>query len=514
LRFEVSSGHPAEVPADALVLPCQEDAPNPALGDLGARLGIDLASLLSRRGFRGEKADVFELETLGRLPADRLFFVGLGQRPTAAGALQQAVMVVARRLDGQVVAPLMAKFGTSHQGSLSSDLGASASALAEGLILGGYRFDRYKHEPGLPRKQSVEQLTVIVAPGGGDLREVRTGLHHGEIVANAVNWARDLVNTPPGDATPADLADEARVMASEHGMSCKVWEKADLQDGGFGGVLGVGQGSSNEPRLVELTYEGTGGRRPIGLAGKGITFDSGGLSLKRPDGEIQWMKSDMAGAATMMALLRAVAELNIAVNLHAVLPFAENLPGGSALRPGDVVEHRGGRTAEVVDTDSEGRLVVADALAYLLEKDPVAIVDAATLTDAAGFGPDLWAVTGNDRRLAAEIVAAGEEAGDAGWEIPLPTEYRRYLKSPVADLRNCPDGLPDTTVSAAVYLSAFTAGVPWTHIDNGSTAYLERETALWPVGATGSPTRALIRWIEKAVQSEASVAASGGPVRN
>ena len=295
-------------------------------------------------------------------------------------------------------------------------------------------------------------------------------------------------------------------MARGHDLACTVLAVPELVAGAFGGILGVGQGSRNEPRLVELSYRGAGPGVPVvALTGKGITFDSGGLNLKRT-AEIEYMKSDMAGAATIMAVLRGAAELALPVNIDAALPFAENMPGGSAQRPGDVLTHRGGKTSEIRDTDSEGRLVVADALAYLAERKPSVLVDVATLTDAAGLGPGLWAVLGTGERQIGELIAAGLEAGDPGWHLPLPAAYRSYLSSVVADVRNTPAQGADTTIMAAMYLREFTGEVPWMHVDNGSTAYLERPANGWPEGATGSPVRALLRWLERQEQDPAASA--------
>jgi len=346
-------------------------------------------------------------------------------------------------------------------------------------------------------------VTVLTGETGGSgeageagLAAVRAGLSRGERIGELTNWVRDLVTTPAGDASPAILADEARRLASACGLTCTVLAADELARGGFGGILGVGQGSANEPRLVELSYRGGGDAPVIGLTGKGITFDSGGLSLKI-NSEIEWMKADMAGAATIMAVMRGAAELGLPVNLDAALPFAENMPGGHALRPGDVITHRSGRTSEVMNTDSEGRLVVADTLAYLAERHPAALIDVATLTDAGGLGGGLFAAMGNDDALVTELLAAAGDAGDPGWALPLPPAYRRYLESPVADIRNTPKGVPETSIIAGLYLSAFTGGVPWVHIDNGSVAYLEEPTDCWPEGATGSPTRAILRWLER-----------------
>ena len=485
---------------------------------MSAALGIDLIELLhepagTSPAFGGQPGDTFTTLSLGRLPAAQVLLIGLGERAgVGPQAIRQAAMMTAGMMHAvgtiAVVLPVTAS-AAGPQAALADQAShpaatawsAAASAFAEGLLLGGYRFGRYKRYPlGDPPRgaPALNRVTVLAGAAGGpaDLDAVLAGLAHGERLGRVTNWARDLVSTPAGDATPADLADEARRLAADCGLACSVLDAAGLARGGFGGILGVGQGSRHEPRLVELSYRGDEDAPVIALTGKGVTFDSGGLSLKRTS-EIEWMKSDMAGAATVMAVLRAAAELQLPVNLDAALPFAENMPGGSALRPGDVITHRGGRTSEVLDTDCEGRLLVADTVAYLAERAPAALVDVATLTDAAGLGDGLFAVLGNDQALIDALLTAGTEAGDPGWQLPLPPAYLRYLESAVADIRNLPRDAPDSTVLAGLYLSAFAGGVPWAHIDNGSTAYLEWATDCWPAGATGSPTRALLRWIER-----------------
>src|SRR5258708_18983520 len=274
---------------------------------------------------------------------------------------------------------------------------AVAAAFAEGLLLGAYQFDRYRRQPVTLgwRPPVLEQVRVLA--GDASLLAVNAGLRRGQAIASLTNWVRDLVNASPSDTTPEDMAGQARQLAESHGLTCSVLTCAELAAGGFGGILGVGQGSRNEPRLVELSYRGGGDAPVIGLTGKGITFDSGGLTLKRT-AEIEWMKSDMAGAASIMAVMRGAAEFGLPVNIDAVLPFAENMPGGAAQRPGDVLTHRRGKTCEVRDTDSQRRLIIADALAYLAERNPAMLVDVATLTDAAGLGEGLWPVLATDEQ--------------------------------------------------------------------------------------------------------------------
>ena len=510
ITFEAVSGSAVAAPADLLVLPWYEPAgaagagrapgelpepePGPVTGEVSAALDLDLASTLAGRGFAGLAGETFTTLTLGRLAAGSVLCLGLGSRALAGpAAVRQAALLAGSLIAGYPRVAVVLPFPASADGS---DAGAVAAALAEGLELAAYGFGRYRRGPSWqpPALAQVQVLTGAPA-SAAEVAAVAAGLNRGSAMAGLTNWVRDLVNASPSDSTPELMAEQARQLASEHGLDCRVLGEPELRAGGFGGILGVGQGSRHEPRLVELSYRG--GEGPVlGLTGKGITFDSGGLTLKRT-AEIEWMKSDMAGAATIMAVLRGAAQAGLPVNIAAALPFAENMPGGSAQRPGDVLTHRGGTTSEVRDTDSEGRLVVADALAYLAERDPAVLVDVATLTDAAGLGPGLWAVLGNDDRLAGDLVAAGREAGDPGWALPLPPAYRRYLDSAVADIRNTPSEGADTTVMAAMYLREFTAGIPWAHIDNGSTAFLEHPGDGWPEGATGSPVRALMRWLER-----------------
>jgi len=503
ITFETAGDRVTAARADLLVVPCHSGPgsaaePGPGAAEAASALGIELAAILGGRGFAGQIGDTFATLTLGRLGASEVLFVGLGARAQAGpGAVRQAALRAAGEMCrvARIAVALPDTLPDTLPDALADADQAVAAAFAEGLLLGAYQFDRYRRRPVAPgwRRPALEHVSVLTS--GAKVAAVEAGLRRGQALAALTNWVRDLVNASPSDTTPDDMANQAHELAQTHGLACSVLTMPDLAAGGFGGIVGVGQGSKNEPRLVELSYRGGGDAPVIGLTGKGITFDSGGLNLKR-DSEIEWMKSDMAGAASIMAVLRGTAEFSLPVNIDAVLPFAENMPGGAAQRPGDVITHRGGKTSEVRDTDAEGRLIIADALAYLAERKPAILVDVATLTDAAGLGEGLWAVLGTDEQQISLLVEAGREAGDPGWHLPLPRAYRRYLASAAADVRNTPAGVPDTTVMAATYLREFTGDLPWMHIDNGSTAYLDRPGDGWPEGATGSPARALLRWVE------------------
>lgn len=482
-RFEISTASVVTEKADLLALPVFEGpVPGPGVEEVSDATGTDLVNAMRGSGLRGEAGDSLLLPGSGEIGARNLLLLGVGPKAKAGTqTVREAGMRAGAAAVGhRSVATTIPRLGPS--------VDSSARAFTEGFLLGAYRFERYKKDGGEPSK--VEVVRELAAA------DARESVRRGAIVGAATNWARDLVNTPASDATPEILAGIARDVAAELEISCKIWTKAGLEREDFGGILAVGMGSAHEPRMVELTYvRGKKGTKPIAITGKGITFDSGGLLLKHRD--MEWMKADMAGAAAALAVVRAVAELELPVNLVAVLPFAENMPGAGAIRPGDVVRHRGRRASEVIDTDAEGRVLLADVLAYLSEKDPAVILDSATLTDGSGLGSDLWAVMGNDRALAADLLEAGAEAGEPGWEIPLWAPYRKLIDSEVADVKNLGDHQIDSAMMAGLFLRDFVAdGVPWLHLDTGSSAWAEHETSLWPEGATGSPTRAFVRFVE------------------
>lgn len=489
--FEVTSADPAEVRADLLVLPVFEGrVPGPGVESVQAAFGADLMGALQDHGQKGKLGETFSVPALGRTNAKSVLLVGLGPKDQAdASAVRRAAMKVGRSATSFAsLATTLTQVGDSEE--------EAGHAFAEGLLLGSYRFDRYKgkrDEDGAERKPKLKKA-IALSSGGG--RALRAALRRGEIYGEAANWARDLVNTPAIDATPQFLAQEAKKMAATNGLQCKIWTKAELQRGGFGGILGVGSGSANEPRLIELSYKGGGKGPPIAISGKGVTFDSGGLSLKDPAG-MEWMKADMGGAAAALATMRAVAQLKLKVDVIAAIPSSENMPSGSAIRPGDVLRHRGGKTSEVLNTDAEGRLILADAIAYLAEKKPRAIIESATLTGAAmiALGQDVWAVLGTDDALVQGLLEAGTAEGEPGWRLPLWKDYRRHLDSTVADVKNV--GVRwGGAITAGLFLKEFVGDVPWAHLDVAGTAFSDSNGEYWPRGATGSPARTLIRYIE------------------
>lgn len=365
----------------------------------------------------------------------------------------------------------------------------TVGATAEGARLGAYRFTRYRD---LPR---IRSLTVLVT---GPDREQRAAVKRANVVADGVCLARDLVNTAPNDLGPEEMTAIARAEADRVGASVKVWDDRALRRGGFGGLTAVGQGSARGPRLVRVEHRPARSRGTLALVGKGITFDSGGLSLK-PAKAMEWMKSDMGGAAAVLAAVVTASRLDLPVTVVGWLALAENMPSGTAQRPGDVITIRGGTTVEVLNTDAEGRLVLADALVTAGAEQPDAILDVATLTGAqlVALGSRVAGVMGNDDRQRTAVVTAGDDAGESLWAMPLPPELRASLDSTVADLANIGDR-NGGMLTAAVFLQQFVpADTPWTHLDIAGPAFNEGAPHDYtPKGGTGFAVRTLVSFLD------------------
>jgi leucyl aminopeptidase len=363
---------------------------------------------------------------------------------------------------------------------------AEAEAVALGALLGGYTFGRYRSEPAGPA------ALTLVASGSHTAEAARRA----EVLATAVTLARDLVNTGPSDLVPDTFAARAGQIAAEAGIGITVLDEQALAEGGYGGILGVGQGSVHPPRLVRLEYAPPGASKALVLAGKGITFDSGGLSLK-PAKAMETMKSDMGGAAAVLAAMQAISTLGLPVRVVGYLPLAENMPSGTAQRPSDVLTMYGGTTVEVLNTDAEGRLVLADALARSASDSPDVLVDVATLTGAqiVSLGARVAGVMANDDALRDAVVDAAGRAGEAMWPMPLPDELRKGLESPVADLTNVAPDRNGGMLVAGLFLREFVPlGVRWAHLDIAGPAYNEGPPhGYTPKGGTGAATRTLVQ---------------------
>jgi leucyl aminopeptidase len=472
-----------QLPAAAVVaVPTAPEGESARLaGELPAGLELDVAALLSHESAKGGPGEVVAVPVTVEGDLERVLLVGTGAATPAD--LRKAGAAVARK--AQSAASLVVDLR-----SLAVD-GRALRALVEGLLLSSYCFTR-KAEP------KARALTSVTVVGAGALQD---DLDAALAVVRATAVARDLVNTPSLEKSPQWLADAARELLDD--LEVDVLDADELARRGFGGILGVGQGSSRPPCLVEARYDG-GGRGADGphvvLVGKGITFDTGGLSLK-PTASMLEMKSDMGGAAAVLATLRAVADLRLPIRVTALAAVAENMPSGTAQRPGDVLRQYGGQTVEVLNTDAEGRLVLADALAYA-DRDLQAdvLVDVATLTGAmpVALGKRHAGLFAGDDALAAQLEAAAEASGEPLWRMPLVDDYRHALDSPVADLRNIGQPrlkLMGGSITAALFLREFTGGRPWAHLDIAGPAFTGSDEDERTKGGTGYGVRLLTAWL-------------------
>jgi leucyl aminopeptidase len=482
-------------PADLLAAGVFADLePGPGTGEAIAGLGTPIESLLEARGFSGKVGEAVALPTLGRLPAATLLLIGLGERDKVdAETMRRAGGMVVREARGARRAV------TTLPQALPGGEAEAVRAVTEAVLLAAYRFDKYKASAngGDPAKRSSLERVELVVSDGGDRDALERALAAGRVRATATNLARDLINEPANNLHPVELAAAAARAVDGKGVTLTVKDEQELAAEGFGGIVGVGQGAVNPPRLIELRYEPEGARERVVLVGKGITFDSGGLSLKPPDGMIT-MKTDMSGAAAVLGVMSALQDLGIGVAVTGYLAAAENMPSGTAIRPGDVLKMKNGKTVEVLNTDAEGRLVMADALALGATSQPDAMVDVATLTGACmvALGKRYTGLMSNDDALAAEVLDAAGVAGERAWRLPLPDEYRKELDSDVADLKNVGDRYGGA-LTAGLFLQEFVDGRPWVHLDIAGPARGESDDAYIGKGATGAAVRTLLSWLER-----------------
>lgn len=498
MRIEVESVRGESLlPPDAslAVIPVPEDEDprrQPFLAAADAQVGRLLSAAWDDGWFRGRRPDRLPAYATGASGAfRRVLFLGLGPRPSEAPGIY-------RELGGRAVRAAEA-LGAASLAVCVSHLdgegeGRPGQELAEGLALAAWRFGELKADPvrvAGRRVPAVESATIFVAGDGGWKRGVAVG----KAYAEAQNFARTLQARPGNLATPSDLAEEAQETAAAVGLTCTILGPEEMEAEGMGALLSVARGSDQPPRLIVLRHEGVGPDAPrLALVGKGLTFDAGGISIKPAKG-MEDMKYDMSGGAAVLGAMRALAQLKAPAHVLGVVPCSENLLNGSANKPGDVVRTRAGKTVEVINTDAEGRLILADALHYAADWKPQAMVDCATLTGACvvALGRHRSAVLGNDRALVRSLMAAGEAADQPCWELPMDKEYRKQLDGGVADLKNV-GGRDAGAITAACFLSEFVQGVPWAHLDIAGTAYGKTKKPYLRNGPLGNPARLLLEW--------------------
>ena len=453
--------------------------------------GGALLALATLRGFNGKADSVLDVTTLGKLPAQRLLLVGVGAKRNLASsvALRKYAAIASRA----------AQNGRAKSLSVVTPVKPTAEllrALAEGSALGSYRFTKYF--TGDRKPKSALGSVAFVKTEGRVTAADRRAVELGKEVAAGVCLARDLVNEPPNELTPEAMAQHARAVARAGKLKIKVLDKVGLKKAGMMLLYAVGQGSVNEPRFIHMSYVPKRSKKKLVFVGKGVTFDSGGLCIK-PAGGMEEMKTDMAGAAAIIGLMAAVAALKPDVEVHGLVATAENMPDADAYRPGDVFKSLDGKTVEIINTDAEGRLILADALAYAKGLSPDAIIENSTLTGACmvALGKTCAGFMTDDAGLAKEVNVAASQAGETFWQLPLLSDLRDGLKSSIADLKHMGDRWGGA-ITAGLFLAEFVGDVPYVHCDIAGPSYASKPRGIYPQGGTGVPVLTFLRLIENA----------------
>ena len=489
MEIKAVVGDIAQIEADAIVVNLFEGVEQPG----GATAAVDKAldgaitSLISRGGSKGKFGEVSIVHTLGKLPAGMVAIAGLGKRQDfnvdkirgVAGEFCRAL----RKLNCHKIATILHGTGI---GGIEPE--ASAEAITEGAILGLYSFAKYKK----PEYEDIEEMLIVVREKE-KVPILEQSIGKGKVVAEATNLARDMVNEPANYMTPSQMAEVAKEIASKYNLEFKVFDREDMEAMGMGALLGVAKGSNQPPKLIILSYKGDErSEKALGFLGKGITFDSGGISLKASEG-MDEMKGDMAGAAAVMTALRAIARLKPKINVTAIIPATENLPSGTALKPGDVLKAMNGKTIEVISTDAEGRLILADVLSYAVKQGLSPLIDLATLTGACrvALGTLYSGLFGNDQDLVNKVLKAAERTGERMWQMPLPEEYKEQNKSEIANVKNTGNRYGGA-ITAALFLAEFVDNTPWVHFDIAGPALSNKESGYIVKGATGVGVRTLV----------------------
>ncbi|MCX7616766.1 leucyl aminopeptidase [Tepidiforma sp.] len=494
MKVRVEQGDIARYGADALVVNLFEGvtAPGGGTGAVDAALGGAISQVIAAGDLRGKSGELVTIHTLGKIPAPRVLVAGLGSRE---GFDIDAVRNLAANVARALRRPGIKRAATLAHGAGIGGLDpeACAQAIAEGAILGSYRF--LKHKSASDEERAELEELVIVEHDGAKVPAMQRAAERGSILAEATNIARDWANEPSNHLTPTMMAERAEALAREAGLEFEVLERADMERKGMGSLLSVAKGSVEPPKLIRLGWRGRGGDGwDLALVGKGITFDTGGISIK-PAANMEAMKADMTGAASVIAAAWALARLGAKVNVLAIAPCTENMPSGSATKPGDVVTAMNGRTIEIINTDAEGRLVLADAICWANELGAQRIVDVATLTGAVttALGDVCYALMTNDDALCRQVEEAAAAAGEKTWRLPMWKEYDEYIKSDVADCRNVGAGNRGAgTIVGAKFIEPFAGKTPWVHMDIAGVDNMPSDRGWVTKGASGYSVRAMI----------------------
>jgi leucyl aminopeptidase len=490
MNIAFSATPPREAKVDLLAIACDDDAiaESPTIAALDQALGGTLRRAIQEERFRGKPGQLLTLHTQERLPATRVALFGVGGKASLKPSSMQAFAGRAARVANGAGAATMALLPPA------SPVGErAAQLLAEGLTLGTYRFDRYLSE----EKRTPQTLATVQLLLGSGGPEINAAISRGQRVAEAVMRARDLVNEPAAVMTPSRLAAVAREVAEQNQLEVTILGPRECRDRGMGLFLAVAQGSTEEPRFIHLAWKPAGAKKRVVLVGKGVTFDSGGLSLKPSDAMLD-MKTDMAGAAAVIAVMEAVARERLPVEVHALAACTENMLSSTSYKLGDVLRSKAGKTVEINNTDAEGRLTLADALSYGLELRPAAIFDFATLTGACvvALGPHIAGVMSNDDSLSGEWLAAAKAAGEEMWPLPLPDRLLDQLKSEIADMKNTGERWGGA-LTAGLFLKEYVGETPWVHVDLAGPSSTDKESGHVAKGGTGFGVATIFEYLRR-----------------
>ncbi|MFC2072815.1 leucyl aminopeptidase [Chloroflexota bacterium] len=494
MEIKVITGDIARIEAGAIIVNFFEGMERPEGDTATVDRALDgaISQLVSQGEIKGKLNQLTIIHSLGKLPAARVVVAGLGKQEELSLDKVRGVVAEACRL---LQKKYVDSIATAAQGAgiAGITVAGAAQAITEGALLGVYSFRR--HLTKEPEHGETKQLTIVGA-GENKIPTLEQGCHKGRILAEATNLARDMVNEPANYMTPTDMAEMAAKLAETYGLELSVLEREQMEELGMGALLGVARGSREPPKFIVLRYHGIDpSEADVALIGKGITFDSGGISIK-PSEKMGEMKGDMAGGAAVMAAIGAIAQLKPKVNVMAIIPATENLPGGSALKPADVLTAMNGKTIEIISTDAEGRLTLADALSYAKKHEAKLMIDVATLTGACvvALGDICTGAFGNNQGLVDKVIAAGAEAGERIWQMPMYEEYKEQNKSEVADIKNT-GGRYGGAITAAQFVAEFAGDTPWVHLDIAGTFMSEKERNYLVKGATGVPVRTLVNLV-------------------
>ena len=456
--------------------------------ELDPAVFASIKEALENKEFRGTTGSSTLVYTLGKGPMKKIMLLGLGKKEKFT---DESARVCAGKAAQKAKELGTKEFSILQFSNLDEGL---VEAMTEGVALALYSFDKYKEAKEPVTK--IEEVAILI---NSDSPKFQSVADKAGLVVEAVNFARDIGNMPPNDCPPAHLASIALSLAQEYGMKARVIDRYELENMGMGGIVAVGKGSNNPPKLIILEYNGNNDaqQKPYLLVGKAVTFDTGGISIK-PGEKMDEMKFDKCGGCTVLAVMRAVASMKLGINVVGILPSVENMPSSTSYRPGDIIRMFNGKTVEVLNTDAEGRMILADALAYgIATYGPKAVIDLATLTGAAiiALGSNVAALVGTNKQLADRLRKLADKTGEKMWELPLYDEFHDQIKSTYADIRNI-GGRPGGAITAAAFLSNFTNGAPWVHIDIAGTAWTQEgthEKSYNPKGATGFGVRTLVK---------------------